>query len=46
MRSGSRLERVLRGGLFAVTAELNAPDSADPQAVYDAASALGSGGRD
>lgn len=34
MRSGSRLERVLRAGLFAVTAELNAPDSADPEDVY------------
>ena len=37
MRAGGRLERVLRAGLFAVTAELNAPDTADPQAVYDAA---------
>lgn len=37
LRSGSRLERVLRAGLFAVTAELNPPDSADPQEVYDAA---------
>lgn len=36
-RSESRLERVLRAGLFAVTAELNPPDSADPQQVYDAA---------
>ncbi len=34
LRSGSRLERVLRSGLFAVTAELNAPDSADPEDVY------------
>ncbi|MFN8484307.1 MAG: methylenetetrahydrofolate reductase [Anaerolineae bacterium] len=34
---GGRLERVLRAGLFAVTAELNPPDTADPQAVYDAA---------
>ncbi|MGD2103904.1 MAG: methylenetetrahydrofolate reductase [Anaerolineae bacterium] len=34
MRSGSRLERALRSGRFAVTAELNAPDSADPQDVY------------
>jgi methylenetetrahydrofolate reductase (NADPH) len=40
LRSGSRLERVLRAGLFAVTAELNPPDSADPQAVYDAALVL------
>lgn len=37
MKSGSRLERVLRAGLFAVTAELNPPDSADPQRVYEAA---------
>lgn len=29
-----RLEAVLRSGRFAVTAELNAPDSADPEAVY------------
>ena len=35
--SGSRLERVLRSGFFAVTAELNPPDSADPQEVYDRA---------
>ena len=34
MRTGSRLERVLRSGRFAVTAELNAPDSADPADVY------------
>lgn len=34
MRAGSRLERVLRSGRFAVTAELNAPDSADPHDVY------------
>lgn len=40
MRAGSRLERVLRSGRFAVTAELNPPDSADPQAVYDAALVL------
>ena len=38
--SGSRLERVLRAGYFAVTAELNPPDSADPQEVYDAALVL------
>lgn len=35
-----RLERVLRAGLFAVTAELHPPDSADPQEVYDAALVL------
>lgn len=40
LRSGSRLERVLRAGLFAVTAELNPPDSSDPQEVYDAALVL------
>jgi methylenetetrahydrofolate reductase (NADPH) len=40
MRAGSRLERVLRSGRFAITAELNPPDSADPQAVYDAALVL------
>jgi methylenetetrahydrofolate reductase (NADPH) len=34
LRADSRLERVLRSGRFAVTAELNAPDSADPEAVY------------
>jgi len=33
-RTGSRLERVLRSGRFAVTAELHAPDSADPEDVY------------
>lgn len=40
MIAGSRLERVLRSGRFAVTAELNPPDSADPQEVYDAALVL------
>jgi methylenetetrahydrofolate reductase (NADPH) len=30
----------LRAGIFAVTAELNPPDSADPQKLYDAAGAL------
>jgi len=33
---------VLRSGRFAVTAELNPPDSADPQDVYDAAVVLSS----
>jgi methylenetetrahydrofolate reductase (NADPH) len=33
-RSLSRLERVLRSGRFAVTAELDAPDSADAADVY------------
>jgi methylenetetrahydrofolate reductase (NADPH) len=40
--AGSRLERVLRSGRFAVTAELDAPDSSDPQAVYDRALVLAS----
>src|SRR4051812_28308958 len=40
MRAGGRLERVLREGKFAVTAELNPPDSADPQEVYDRALVL------
>lgn len=35
--SRGRLERILRKGEFAVTAELNPPDSADPQDVYDRA---------
>ena len=39
--SHSRLERVLRSGRFAVTAELNPPDSADPSDVYEAAQPLG-----
>lgn len=33
--SPGRLERVLRRGDFAVTAELNPPDSADPNQVYE-----------
>ena len=32
--SRGRLERVLRAGHFAVTAELSPPDSADPEEVY------------
>lgn len=32
--SGGRFERILRAGGFAVTAELNPPDSADPEEVY------------
>ncbi len=35
--SRGRLERVLRRGEFAVTAELNPPDSADPQDVNERA---------
>ncbi len=38
--SPGRLERVLRAGRFAVTAELNPPDSADPREVYDRALVL------
>ncbi len=38
--SNSRLERVLRSGRFAVTAELNPPDSANPEDVYEAARPL------
>lgn len=34
MFANSRLERVLRSGRFAVTAELHAPDSANPEDVY------------
>ena len=41
MRSGSRLEQVLRAGHFTVTAELLSPDSADPQAVLDHARIIG-----
>jgi methylenetetrahydrofolate reductase (NADPH) len=40
-RGESRLQRVLEAGQFAVTAELNAPDSADPQDVYTNAAMLG-----
>jgi len=42
LSAGSRLERVLRSGRFAVTAELNPPDSADPDSVYDRALVLSS----
>jgi 5,10-methylenetetrahydrofolate reductase len=35
--SQGRLERILRRGEFAVTTELNPPDSADPEDVYDRA---------
>jgi len=36
--SRGRLERVLRAGEFAVTAELSPPDSADPREVHERAS--------
>ena len=38
--SASKLERVLRKGWFAVTAELNPPDSADPRDILKAAEPL------
>lgn len=38
--ANSRLKRVLESGRFAVTAELNPPDSADPQSVYERALVL------
>ncbi|MEM7129172.1 MAG: methylenetetrahydrofolate reductase [Chloroflexota bacterium] len=34
LRANSRLERVLSSGRFAVTAEIHAPDSADPADLY------------
>ena len=40
--SGGRLERVLRSGRFAVTAELDPPDSADPEDTYRRALVLAS----
>jgi len=39
-KSEGRLERGLRSGRFAVTAELNPPDSSDPEEVYEAALVL------
>jgi len=42
MRPRSRLERVLRAGRFAVTAELNPPDCGEAQCVYDRALVLAS----
>ena len=35
--SPGRLERILRSGVFAVTSELDPPDSADPEDVYSRA---------
>jgi methylenetetrahydrofolate reductase (NADPH) len=40
LKGNGRLEKVLRSGRFAVTAELNPPDSADPEDVYKAAMVL------
>jgi methylenetetrahydrofolate reductase (NADPH) len=42
MIARSRLERVLRSGRFAVTAELNPPDCADAQCIYERALVLAS----
>jgi methylenetetrahydrofolate reductase (NADPH) len=42
LKPTSRLAGVLRSGRFAVTSELNPPDSADPQAVYERALVLAS----
>jgi methylenetetrahydrofolate reductase (NADPH) len=42
MKPRSRLERVLRSGRFAVTAELNPPDCGEAQCVYDRALVLAS----
>ena len=39
-KSGSRLERVLRAGHFAVTAELGPPQSADPEVIRQKARLL------
>ena len=38
--SSGRLERALRAGKFVVTAELNPPDSANPEDVYERAKVL------
>ncbi len=38
--SGSQLEKVLKSGRFAITAELNPPDSGDAEDVYSAAKIL------
>ena len=42
LHSGSRLEKVLQSGRFAVTAELNSPDTANPDDVYQRALHLAS----
>lgn len=41
VRGSGRLERVLRAGHFAVTTELDPPDSADPAEVYRRAAVFG-----
>jgi len=41
-KSGGHLERILRQGHFAITAELTPPDSANPQEVFDEAAMLAS----
>ncbi|KAA3647710.1 MAG: methylenetetrahydrofolate reductase [Chloroflexi bacterium] len=38
--AGSRLEKTLRSGKMAVTVELSAPDSVDPESVYQPAALL------
>ncbi len=40
MKAGSNLEKVLESGVFAVTAELGPPKSADPQVIIDKAGIL------
>ena len=40
LKVDGRLERVLRSNRFVVTAELNPPDSANPEDLYRAALAL------
>lgn len=40
MKAGSRLERILRAGHFAVTSELSPPDSADPEDAREAIAVL------
>lgn len=40
-RTNGRFENALRSGRFVVTAEVSPPDSADPQAVINAANVLG-----
>lgn len=40
LKSRGHLEHILRGGQFAVTAELTPPDSADPQEVFEDAAVL------
>ncbi len=41
MRAGTRLERLLRAGHFAATAEMSPPDGAHPELVYERVKELG-----